>query len=246
MPIELLVLAFAAAGFAAIILRFAPRDVAGKRRLPQAVDDSVGMFTIRRLLGRPTDIPDEPIETFAVIPTPREVAYRIGADGASRPSVRLRPTLAIDEIAPQVRPIVPAGTDVIRARTRWNPSLGVQRRLAAAVVVVLVIAVVAAVVAASAGGAGGAGGVLAATGAPGGRPIASLACSAEGRTVTCSGAESFRAETYVFEFEDGSRASGPASNAEHTFEAPGVYLVTLTVIDGVGRSSTDTTLVAVS
>jgi hypothetical protein len=243
MPIDLLVLGFVVAGFVAIILRFAPRDATGRRRLPQAVDDSVGMFTIRRLLGRPTDIPDEAPEAFAVVPTPREVAYRIGADGASRPSVRARPTLAIDDIAPQVRPTAPAATDLIRARTRWNPSLGVQRRLAGALVVLLVIAVVIAIVAASLGDRGG---VLAATGAPAGRPTAALECSAEGRTVTCTGADSVRADTYVFLFEGGSRVSGPASIAEHTYEEPGTYLVTLTVTDGVGQSSTDSAIIVVS
>jgi PKD domain len=243
MPIDLLVLGFVAAGFVAIVLRFVPRDSSGKRRLPQAVDDSVGMFTLRRLLGRPTDLPDEKPEAFAVVPTPQEVAYRIGADGASRPSLRARPTLAIDDIAPQVRPTAPAATDLIRARTRWNPALGAQRRLAGALVALLVVAVVIAVVAASTDARGG---VLAATGAPAGRPIAALECSAEGRTVTCTGADSVRADTYVFLFEGGSRVSGPASVAEHTFEAPGTYLVTLTVTDGVGQSSADSTLVIVS
>ncbi|HET9522001.1 MAG TPA: PKD domain-containing protein [Candidatus Limnocylindrales bacterium] len=243
MPIDLLVLGFVAAGFVAIVLRFAPRDARGKRRLPQAVDDSVGMFTLRRLLGRPTGLPDEEPEVFAVVPTPREVAYRIGAAGASRPSVRARPTLAIDDIAPQVRPTAPAATDLIRARTRWNPALGAQRRLAAALVALLVIAVVIAVVAASADARGG---VLAATGAPAGRPVAALECSADGRTVTCTAAHSVRADTYVFLFEGGSRVSGPASVAEHTFEAPGTYLVTLTVTDGVGQSSTDSAIIVVS
>jgi hypothetical protein len=150
MPIDLLVLGFVAAGYVAIVLRFAPRDASGKRRLPQAVDDSVGMFTIRRLLGRPTDLPDEEPQVFAAVPTPREVAYRIGADGASRPSVRARPTLAIDDIAPQIRPTAPAATDFIRARTRWNPGLGLQRRLAGALVLLLIVIVVIAIVAGSA------------------------------------------------------------------------------------------------
>ena len=244
MPIDLLALGFVAAGFVAIALRFAPRDARGKRRLPRAVDDSVGMFTLRRLLGRPTEPQDEAPADYAVVPTPREVAYRIGADGASRPSLRLRPTLAIDDIAPPVRPIAPAATDLIRARTRWNPGLGLQRRLAGAVVALLVVAVVIAVIIAASADAQG--GILAATGAPAGRPVASLECSADGRTVTCNGAASLRADTYIFIFEGGSRVSGPASVAEHTFDAPGTYVVTLTILDGIGQSSTDSTTIGVS
>lgn len=243
MPTEFLALGFTIAGLVAVALRFAPRDAAGKRRLPQAIDDSVGMFTVRRLLGRPTDLPDDVPEAYAVVPTPREVAYRIGADGADRPQLRLRPTLAIDAIAPPVRPAAPAGPDFIRARTRWNPALGLQRRMAGILVALLAAAVVAAVLFASVDGRGG---VLAATGVPAARPVAVLACSAEGRTVSCSGAGSIRAETYVFTFEGADPTSGPSEVAEHTFNAPGTYSVTLTVTDGLGRSSTDSAVVVVS
>ncbi len=49
---ELLVLALAILGFAAIVARFAPRSPSG--RLPRIVDRSIGMWVVRRATGRPT------------------------------------------------------------------------------------------------------------------------------------------------------------------------------------------------
>ncbi|MEA2518259.1 MAG: hypothetical protein QOF49_339 [Chloroflexota bacterium] len=50
---ELLVGALAILGFAAIIGRMLPRDAGGGVQLPRVVDDSVGMWALRRLTGRP-------------------------------------------------------------------------------------------------------------------------------------------------------------------------------------------------
>lgn len=176
MPIDLLALAFVVAGFSAVAFRFAPLDASGARRLPRAVDDSVGMYTIRRLLGRPTEAPEAVPDSPVVEPPPREVATPLDIDGASLPSPA--PTLAIDDVAPLVRrpmapatadDMAPARTDLVPVRTRRNPALEFQRRLAGGLVALLVVAVVTAVAVSVDSG----GGVLAATGAPSNRPPAS-------------------------------------------------------------------------
>jgi hypothetical protein len=176
MPLDLLALAFVVAGFIAVAFRFAPLDASGARRLPRAVDDSVGMYTIRRLLGRPTDAPDAVPDSRVVEPPPREIATSLDRESAS-PAAPL-PALAIDDVAPLVgRPIAPiaahavapAGADLVPLRIRRNPALEFQRRLAGGLVALLVVAVVTAVAVSVDSG----GGVLAATGVPSGRPLAS-------------------------------------------------------------------------
>ena len=55
MPLELIVIAFVIVAFVAVAARFMPRDASGARRLPRIVDESVGMYMVRRALGRPTE-----------------------------------------------------------------------------------------------------------------------------------------------------------------------------------------------
>jgi hypothetical protein len=50
---ELLVVALVVLGFVAIIARFVPRDDAGRAGLPRIVDQSIGMWALRRLTRRP-------------------------------------------------------------------------------------------------------------------------------------------------------------------------------------------------
>jgi hypothetical protein len=143
MPIDLLVFAFAAIGFVAIIVRFLPRDARGTPRLPEIIDQSVGMWALRSLLRRPKEPVEDVPETFEIIPTPEEVAYRIGVAGAGRPVLRLRPT-AVDGVAESpLTPgsntpgVVPDGVDLIRSRSRRKAGLALQRRLAAVLVTLL-------------------------------------------------------------------------------------------------------------
>ncbi len=49
---ELLVGALVVLGFVAILVRFIGRDSSGEIRLPRVVDDSIGMWTLRRVTGR--------------------------------------------------------------------------------------------------------------------------------------------------------------------------------------------------
>jgi hypothetical protein len=50
--VELLVGALVVLGFVAILVRFIGRDSSGEIRLPRVVDDSIGMWTLRRITGR--------------------------------------------------------------------------------------------------------------------------------------------------------------------------------------------------
>ncbi|HET7703848.1 MAG TPA: fibronectin type III domain-containing protein [Candidatus Limnocylindrales bacterium] len=49
---ELLIGALAVLGFLAILVRFLPRDPAGQVRLPRIVDQSIGMWVLRRAIAR--------------------------------------------------------------------------------------------------------------------------------------------------------------------------------------------------
>jgi hypothetical protein len=50
--VEILVGALVVLGFLAILARFVTRDASGEIRLPRVVDDSIGMWTLRRITGR--------------------------------------------------------------------------------------------------------------------------------------------------------------------------------------------------
>jgi len=50
--VELLVGALVVLGFLAIVTRFIARDASGEIRLPRIVDDSIGMWALRRITGR--------------------------------------------------------------------------------------------------------------------------------------------------------------------------------------------------
>lgn len=55
MPIQAVAIAFVIVALAAIVWRFAPRSADGSMRLPTLVDRSVGMWLLRRALGRTGD-----------------------------------------------------------------------------------------------------------------------------------------------------------------------------------------------
>ena len=72
-PVEVVAIIFVVGAFVAIGARFTPRDAFGVRRAPRPIDDSIGMYAIRRLRRKSTltesDLPQ---------PTADEIAYRIG------------------------------------------------------------------------------------------------------------------------------------------------------------------------
>ena len=175
MPAELIVVAFLLAAFVAIAIRFLPRDENGAVRLPATVDDSIGMWAIRRLLRRPTasttSIAHE--SNQLVEPSPDEIAYRIGVPGAPQPTLPRR--FVVSANRPQAHPLparpqtaavtVVAGVPRYRRSQARPNALQLQRR-AAGIVAIALVAVAVFALATSPGGPQG--GVLSATGTPGG------------------------------------------------------------------------------
>lgn len=175
MPIELIVIAFVLVAFVAIGMRFLPRDETGAIRLPATVDDSIGMWAIRRLLRRPaTSTTSAAQEAGHLIePSEDEIAYRIGVPGALQPTVRTRFIVSPDR--PQAHPLpakaraaaVPVFAGAPRhRRSQARPNaLQLQRRAAGIVALTLVVGGVFALATVSGRPQGG---VLSATGTPGG------------------------------------------------------------------------------
>ena len=153
---EYIVIAFVAVGLVAIAVRFLPRDEHGARRLPRVIDESIGTAAIRSVLRRrprrstagtagaaATGGPEAFVE-----PSADEIAYRIGAAGAPVPTIPTR--LVVAKAALQAHPpaipvLPPAPTapvhgPLLERQLQAHPasSLGLQRRIAAAVAAIAV------------------------------------------------------------------------------------------------------------
>ena len=139
MPLEPIVLVFVLVAFVAIIARFLPRDAAGRPRLPRIVDESVGMYVLRRSLGRPTEAASDlaKVEVDATADVPEdEIAYRIGVPGAPEPTIPTR--FVVSQAPPQAHPIPPVVPITARpvvgggpqARRRGAALVPLQRRIA--------------------------------------------------------------------------------------------------------------------
>jgi hypothetical protein len=159
--VELLVGALVVLGFVAILTRFIARDASGEVRLPRVVDDSIGMWVLRRATGRsfgqrPAD--DEVDEIDAIRPAVGDphswdatraalaaIAAANAADGAIEPTYRApAPSTyagsATAQSAPPrpapafvLTPRRPAMTQPVRSSTMLSPTpvLDLRRRLAA-------------------------------------------------------------------------------------------------------------------
>jgi hypothetical protein len=164
MPVQPLVVVFIVVAIGAIVWRFLPRSADGARRLPALIDESVGMYVIRRALRRPT----EPLEAETLVPivepTIDQIATRIGVPTAPPPT---QPTRFVVSKAPSgssplaAAPAVGAGGT--RRTARPPGALAAQRRWAGAVALVVVAV---ALVTLALGARQLDGGVLSATGTP--------------------------------------------------------------------------------
>jgi hypothetical protein len=125
--VELIVAALVLLGFVAIITRFITRDETGQLRLPRVVDDSIGMWALRRITGRrlwerPWDdeVADE-VEFDATSSDPTRAAL-----GAIARANAADPTLGPAKVAPtryvaarhRKREIVVSPTPVLDLRRR--------------------------------------------------------------------------------------------------------------------------------
>ena len=108
MPLELIVIAFVAVAFVAIGARFVPRDASRARRLPRVIDESVGMYVVRRALGRSTEAVSDRLAGHDEAPpsvAEDTIAYRIGAPGAPTPTVPTK--FVVSKAQPQAHRIPP-------------------------------------------------------------------------------------------------------------------------------------------
>jgi outer membrane biosynthesis protein TonB len=178
MPLELIVIAFVVIAFVAIAARFAPRDESGARRLPRMIDESVGMYMVRKALGRSTEAASDraaaPAETAEQV-TEDAIAYRIGIPGAPPPTLPTR--FVVSKAPPQAHPIPPVMPVATRPvsggapQARRSGALPMQRRLAGVVTVLIVLLVGMAALSLPRGPEGQ---VLSATGTPGGSRLAAI------------------------------------------------------------------------
>jgi hypothetical protein len=164
MPIQLLVVVFIVVAIGAIMWRFLPRSADGAMRLPAVLDESLGMYVLRRALGRPTEPADAEVRAPIVEPTIDQLITRIGVPTAPPPT---QPTRFVVSRAPSglspVRAGSPLGAGGTRRAARPPSALAAQRRWAGAVTLAVVAV---ALVTLALGARQLDGGVLSATGTP--------------------------------------------------------------------------------
>ncbi len=160
---ELIVGALVVLGFVAILIRFIARDATGEVRLPRIVDDSIGMWALRRITGRrlwerPWDdeIPADPMLEANAPDATRAAVGASAVTNASNPSrgpAKVAPTrsdasLRRIQANPSATAPVASSTPVADLRRRqqarprrspWLPRLAALGSVAA----VLIVAVVA-------------------------------------------------------------------------------------------------------
>jgi hypothetical protein len=180
--VQTLAIVFVVVALGAIAWRFLPRSPDGPVRLPRVVDDSIGMYLLRRTLGRPTErtelterteptrAPDRREVAAVAEPRPDEIAPRVGVTSSSPQTAS--PGAAAAEAPSGVLSVAleaPTGADGRRLGARPTGALAAQRRWAGAVALAVVAV---ALVTLALGTRQNDGGVLSATGTPGGAPTA--------------------------------------------------------------------------
>ena len=137
MPLEIVVPVFVVIAFVAIVWRFLPRSADGSMRLPAVIDESIGMWLIRRVVRRPIRPADRLEEIAIAEPDADEIAYRIGVPGAPPPTL---PSRFVVAQAPTTSPglDVRDGSAPRRPGRRPSGALAAQRRWAGAVALAVV------------------------------------------------------------------------------------------------------------
>lgn len=101
---EFIVGALVVLGFLAIIARFFARDASGRVQLPRVVDESIGMWALRRLTGRRLGMRDDP-----------ELDDDLVVGGNAAAPIRAAPSAAV-----AAEPLLP---DVLRRDIRVEPAI---------------------------------------------------------------------------------------------------------------------------
>jgi hypothetical protein len=153
--VEFVVATLVVLGFIAIIARFAPRDDAGRARLPGIIDRSIAMWALRRVIRRPVGARTDDVAAAAGAAQPwtanaRIIAATAGGAGRTGPApaasapyvasaARLRalgihpsrPAASQSAKAPSAPTPISGSTAEPRRRWRSAPSGATERRLAA-------------------------------------------------------------------------------------------------------------------
>lgn len=174
-------------GFGAIAFRFMPRDARGARRLPKVVNQSIGMYAIRRF-SRPRRSTPQKALPIAIEPT-GEAAHQLSAPGTPDPTVPTRFVVSrgthqahpMSEPVPTM-PVVGRSSD-LRSRRRPAGAVARERRIAG-LVAVGVVAIAVLGVALMPRGSQGA--VLSATTAPSQSPPADPGLASAAPSATAS------------------------------------------------------------
>jgi hypothetical protein len=144
MPLQAVVLAFLVIALVAIVWRFMPRSTDGSMRLPTLLDESVGLWLIRRALGRAVADRRDAEEVALPEPAQDEIAYRIGVPGAPQPTLPTRVVVssARSRVEPagssRVAPVLPQAARPATQRRRPSGALAAQRRTAGVVALAVV------------------------------------------------------------------------------------------------------------
>lgn len=171
---ELFVGALAVLGFLAIIVRFLPRDAAGRIQLPRIIDQSIGMWLVRRAIARrraQQSRPAQPARPDVVPPRPDVVPPRPWIARPARPLV-VPPEPAVAQPARATVARVPRGLRLQPSEAYRRGAARVAQGLVAVVALTTVLTVGFALGMVALRPPTAAGEVLAATGTPGPPPNA--------------------------------------------------------------------------
>ncbi|HZC32155.1 MAG TPA: hypothetical protein VE640_02590, partial [Candidatus Bathyarchaeia archaeon] len=143
---EWIVGALVVLGFIAVIARFIPRDDAGRARLPAIVDNSIGMWALRRLTGRPLWDGSDRVGPRTARPA-QGASTRYAASPSRLQALGIRPAGATQRSTPTRRPPMATPARVRVASTHRRPeehpagSLVILRRLVAIIAIIAIAAV---------------------------------------------------------------------------------------------------------
>jgi len=121
MPIQAVAVAFVVVALVAIVWRFTPRSADGSMRLPTLIDRSVGMWLLRRALGRTGDADGVADESGSAAPDWEANASRNVVPGAPIPTVPTRFVVSSASFRPQPATPATAGPPLRGAQNKAAP-----------------------------------------------------------------------------------------------------------------------------
>jgi hypothetical protein len=130
MPIQAVAIAFVIVALAAIVWRFAPRSADGSMRLPTLVDRSVGMWLLRRALGRTGDAEPVADDAGSAATDWNANAGRNIAPGSPLPTMPTR--FVVSSASFRAQPATPDASPQREPSSRTSPVASLAARSASA------------------------------------------------------------------------------------------------------------------